>query len=255
MAKYRKVDPRIWNDAKFTDLTDEGKLAFLFVMTHPHMTSVGAMRATLSGLAEELGWEPEAFREAFREALSKGMVKHNRKACFIGLPKFIKYNSPESPNVMRAWGKAWDLVPECGEKNALYHELKGFAKGLGESYLEAFAEAFPKACLHPLPNQEPEQEQDSNSESKDSDSELSLNEKLWGEGLQTVMRLSGLERPKAASMLGKWRKDHGDQQTLDAIVRAERDAVSEPVSWITAALKSKGGNTDREAEHWLRGAV
>lgn len=162
MAKYRKVDPRIWNDEKFSSMTDDGKLAFLFVMTHPHMTSVGAMRATLPGLAEELDWEPKAFREAFQEALSKGMVKHNRKACFVGLPRFMKYNPPESPNVMKAWGKAWDLVPECPEKNTLYHQLKGFAKGLGEGYWKAFLEAFPEACRHPLPNQEqePEQEQE-----------------------------------------------------------------------------------------------
>lgn len=35
MASYRKIDPRIWNDERFRVLTDSGKLAFLFVLTHP----------------------------------------------------------------------------------------------------------------------------------------------------------------------------------------------------------------------------
>lgn len=99
--------------------------------------------------------------------------------------------------------------------------------------------------------QETDTETDTEKDSAKADSKLSLNEKLWGGGLQTVMRLSGLERAKAASMLGKWRKDHGDQETLDAIIRAEKEAVSEPVAWITAALKAKGGN---EADRF-RGAL
>ena len=60
------MDPRIWNDAKFRDLSDNAKLVFFMLLTHPNMTALGAMRATVAGLAEEMGWEPEAFREAFR---------------------------------------------------------------------------------------------------------------------------------------------------------------------------------------------
>lgn len=67
MAKYRKVDPRIWNDGKFMDLSDSGKLALFFVLTHPNMTAVGAMRHTIPGLAAELGWTSEAFAKAFRK--------------------------------------------------------------------------------------------------------------------------------------------------------------------------------------------
>lgn len=159
MSRYRKVDPRIWNDANFSSLSDQGKLAFLFVMTHPHMTAVGAMRATMSGMAEELGWNQKAFAKAFKEGLAKGMYKHDPKACFVSLPNFIKYNRPENPNVLRGWSKAWDLVPECALKNELHQTLKVFAEGLGEAFSKAFAEAFGQ----PLPKQEQEQEQDKDS--------------------------------------------------------------------------------------------
>ena len=30
MSRYRKLDPRLWNDEKVRRLTDHGKLAFLF---------------------------------------------------------------------------------------------------------------------------------------------------------------------------------------------------------------------------------
>jgi hypothetical protein len=144
MARYAKVDRRIWNDERFRSLSERGKLVFLFLLTHPAMTMLGAMRATLPGLAAELELPTKAFQEAFGEALSKAIVKHDLGASFIWLPNFLKYNKPESPNVVRSWPDAFDLIPECGLKCELYEQLKGFIKGLSEGFREAFAEAFPK---------------------------------------------------------------------------------------------------------------
>jgi len=156
MAKYRKIDPRIWNDAKFRALSDQAKLVFFMLLSHPNMTALGAMRATPSGLAEELAWEPEAFREAFAEVLSKGMAEHDKKACLVALPNFLKYNPPESPNVVKAWVSAIDLLPECGLKTRVIAGAGGFAKGLSQG----FGEALPQAFAKPMPIQEQEQEQE-----------------------------------------------------------------------------------------------
>jgi hypothetical protein len=156
MAKYRKVDPRIWNDSKFMGLSDSGKLALFFVLTHPNMTAVGAMRHTIPGMAAELGWTAEAFREAFLEACAKGIIKHDEKASFVWLPNFVKYNQPESPNVVKAWFIALDLLPECDMLNELIQHVKGFLKG----FALGFQKAFDKASAKAMPNQEQEQEQD-----------------------------------------------------------------------------------------------
>ena len=150
VGKYRKIDPRIWNDEKFRQLSDRGKLSFLLILTHPHMTSLGAMRSTPRGLAAELGWTEKAFREAFRETLAKGLVEYDESACFVGLPRFLKYNGPESPNVVKSWLSALDLIPECGLKVALMQRVKAFAEALPK----AFAEALPKAFRKSMANQE-----------------------------------------------------------------------------------------------------
>jgi hypothetical protein len=47
VSRYRKLDVRLWNDTKFRALSDNGKLAFIFTLTHPGMTMIGAMRATI----------------------------------------------------------------------------------------------------------------------------------------------------------------------------------------------------------------
>lgn len=162
MGRYRKIDTRIWNDSKFTALSNEGKLVFLFLLTHPHMTSLGAMRGTMAGLASELGWGVKAFREAFQEGFRKGLVEHDEEACFIGIPKFLKYNGPESPNVVKSWRDSVDLIPECLLKVQLMKRVKGFAEGLPEAFAKALPEAFRKGMPNPEQEQEqePEQEQD-----------------------------------------------------------------------------------------------
>lgn len=156
MARYRKIDPRIWNDEKFRELPDASKLMFFMLLTHPNMTALGAMRATLPGLAAEIGWSPEAFRQAFEEASRKGMAEHDERACLVALPRFLKYNPPESPNVVKAWGAAVDLLPECKLKTLVLQRAQAFAEGMTEAFAKAFREAFPKG----MANQEQEQEQE-----------------------------------------------------------------------------------------------
>ena len=182
MGKYRKIDPRIWNDEHFHDLTDQAKLLFLFLLTHPHLTALGAMRATPSGLSTELGWKEKEFRKVFDELLQKPFINSDEKFAFVSIPNFIKYNQPENPNVLKSWESALDYIPECSYKYLLIQDVKVFAEGLGEAFAKALpegfknAKAFGKGVRKPLANHEQdheqEQEQDSNTRS-DSESESS----------------------------------------------------------------------------------
>ncbi|HXU94521.1 MAG TPA: hypothetical protein VFP33_12770 [Gallionella sp.] len=209
MARYRKIDPRIWNDEKFRALSDAGKLAFLFLLTHPHMTSLGAMRATMSGLAEELGWDAEGFREAFREASAKGMAEFDFEARMIALPNFIRYNPPESPNVIKAWIGSFDLLPECGLKTRVIARAKAFAEALGESFAKALPEAFLKALSKGMPNQEqePEQEQKATSTSPAGDPLACPAEEivsLYHSAMPTNPRCKVLNAARRGAIKARW---------------------------------------------------
>lgn len=146
--KYRKIDPRIWNDEKYYSASLSCQHLFFFILTHPQMTPVGAMRCSPGGLQDELDWEakafPEAFRKAFAEGQAKGFWLYDKKAKFLWVPNFIKYNHPENPNVLKSWVGCWEDLPECGYKCQLFQSLKDLAKGLPEAFQEAFRKAFPK---------------------------------------------------------------------------------------------------------------
>jgi hypothetical protein len=168
-ARYRKIDPRIWNDEKFRTLSDDGKFAFLFLLTHPHMTALGAMRGTFQGLAAELGWTLRRFLSAAEETRALGIVEASEDASWIGIPNFLRYNEPEGPNsVTNAWVNALDLLPECQEKRRLAHRCRAYLQSRSDKFRDAIEDAIWDALgdgsdhgrADPCSIQEQEQEQE-----------------------------------------------------------------------------------------------
>ena len=102
MRHYRKIDTRILFDQKFNQLSSEAKLVFLHLLIHPDLTSLGAMRASIPGIAYELRWEVEQLRSVMEVLRRQGMVSTDEKASFIWFPNFLKHNPPESPNVVKS---------------------------------------------------------------------------------------------------------------------------------------------------------
>ena len=88
----------------------------------------------------------------------------------------------------------------------------------------------------------------------DASASKSLAERIWGEGLDTLSRLSGKPVGKLRSTIGMWRKKHGDEATFGAIVEAERQAVSDPVAWVSAALAARAGPAVDDVPDYVRGA-
>ena len=140
--KYRKVSVQIWNDEKFRDCSPECKLIFLFILTHPTMTSFGAMRGSELSIAGEIQLTPEGytegFREAFQEGIHNGFYEVDPKACLIVVPKFLKHNAPDNPNVVLGWGSLVDQMPESALLTKHLQQVKEYLEPFGEPFLKAF---------------------------------------------------------------------------------------------------------------------
>lgn len=164
--RYRTIDVRLWGDEKFRALSPlhpSGQALFLYLLTNPNTTSIpGLYRAGAAAMAEELGWTLEGFQEAFQEILTQGLVMADFKARLIFIPNAIKFNRPQSPNVVKSWVSHWDELPECGLINIAYQAIKAFVEGMGETFAEAFNQATQKPSQKTMPNQEQEQNQEQN---------------------------------------------------------------------------------------------
>lgn len=156
MARYRKVSVEIHNDRKFRELSDHEQLFFFKLLTHPHMTPVGAMRATIGGLASEFRWPQERVSDTLSKLFEKGIVRVDSTACFIALTNFVKHNLPENPNVVRGWAKIADLIPDCDEKILCFQRAERVCQTLPKGFAEGFAESFPNGWRLPEPEPEPD---------------------------------------------------------------------------------------------------
>jgi hypothetical protein len=184
MGVYRKIEQQLWTDEKFMHLSPikpSGQSLWIYLLTGPQVGIIpGLYVAGRAFLAESLGWEPKAFREAFREVLQEGLVQESPKERLIWIPNALKYNMPASPNVIRSWQNFVHTLPECPlffsavkslratleaqiSLSKTYKSLSGNNKtpeGFLKAFDEVFGEALGKGFEIPSPNTEQEQEQE-----------------------------------------------------------------------------------------------
>lgn len=254
MSKYRKVSIQIWNDEKFRGFTSEQKLLFIFLLTHPHMTSVGGMRASKAGLGAELGWNPQTLSKGFAGPEKHGMVWFDEEASCLILPNFIKHNPPENPNVVKGWAGALDLIPQCPIKSQLFHVLKGYTEGYTEPFIAAF-ETVSKAYLcrqeTSFRNMEQEQEQELKMELElEPELKPELPAVVCGKFFNVKLSLSEVEKLTAK---------FGEQGRLERIEALSEYIASKGIKYsshyatiLTWDRKNGNGNGKRESGEELK---
>lgn len=155
---YGKVSMEMWGDDKFCSLSrlePSGQALWLYLLTGRFRTSIPglSLNVGIGALSDRLHWKARDVEECWREIVDRKMASADWAHGVIWMPKAIEHNEPESPNVIRGWGKI--VLPECYLVAAALRSLYGYlSSNLSQPYAKAFRETFPKVS----PNQEQEQE-------------------------------------------------------------------------------------------------
>ncbi len=166
MSRYRTISIKMWGDDRFSRLSQpqpNAQTLWFYLLTGPHTSIIpGAFVAGEAGLAEALKWPLKAFRKAFGEILAEGLVEFDPNTRLIFIPKAIRHNAPQSPNVVISWRKAFDDLPDCRLKQRIFavFEVELTALGKGEGFVKAFGEAFTHTFANTEQYQEQYQEQE-----------------------------------------------------------------------------------------------
>jgi len=164
---YRIVHCRMWRrGGSFRNLsgpaTPNAQHLWLYLLTGDSTIAIpGVIPTTREGLASHLDWKANAtFDRCIAEITAAKMAIIDWKAGLIWCPSAFRYNKPQSPNVVRSWGKAYDVLPECKLKTTIRKAIKSFCSDLGEAFDKAFEEGFPEALpkgfLFPDPDPDPD---------------------------------------------------------------------------------------------------
>lgn len=188
MARYRKIDVRMWNDRKFRELSDNAKLVFILLLTHPDTTQIGTIRTRVSNLADELGWQRDAMSHAIQEVTLNGIIDADEKAGLMVINNFLKYNAPSSPNAFKSWRELIDLMPECDLLDRHVASLKAFVDSLStgmrnaipNDLMDAIKDAILRVNEQPSRIQEQEQEQEIYTHTEKSEKQSAVAENFAG---------------------------------------------------------------------------
>lgn len=157
---YGKVSMETWGDDKFCSLSPlkpSGQALWLYLLTGRFRTSIPGLNLNVGvgALSDRLAWKARDIEKHWGEIESKGMASADWRHGVIWLPKAIEHNEPESPNVIKGWGKL--VLPECELVTAALESLRGYITlHLSEAYTKAFRDTFREVSR----NQEQEQEQE-----------------------------------------------------------------------------------------------
>lgn len=141
MSRFKKVDPRIWSDKKFknmTPLAPGGQALWLFLLTNPSYGRVpGLLNLGFGAVQDSLNWPKESLGESFRECFIATLFFADFDAKLIWLPKAILYNKPQNPNIVLSWRDEINSLPECFLRDQALLSLYLALANLGEPYTKA----------------------------------------------------------------------------------------------------------------------
>jgi|GEM_PF-3617260 len=196
MGRYRyvKIATRIWRDEKFSELSEKGKLLYLYLLTTHHSNMAGYYVLPELYVMEDLNWRRATLNKGFEELFKCGMVSRCSESCVVLVPRYFKYNRIENSNQARGVNRWVVELPAnslveyfkaaCKNYCARYYETliqglpkgltKGFAKGLPKGFTKGFTKPFeeglgkgfgkPETEAEPKPKPEPEAEKETPAE-------------------------------------------------------------------------------------------
>jgi hypothetical protein len=132
MRDYGKVYTSFWSSQNIQDLSDDGKVLALYLMTCQHNTISGVFRLPDGYAAEDLKWTAGRVSKGFIELFDNGFANRCETTKWVWVIKHFEWNAPENPNQVKAAKKCSQSIPdECTWKPEfmrLWGEYLGFSE-------------------------------------------------------------------------------------------------------------------------------
>lgn len=191
MARYKKIDVRIWNDAKFNALSSDAQLIFLYLLTSPQTTMLGAVPVDKHTVSRILKFDDIRYGIGYKQLSQYGMLEYDEAGIFW-IKNFLKYNPPENPKVVISYASLLDLFPECPLLIKIAKSVLRACEARGDSYVNALhpefkklakydiAKGMPYGIAYPMAYQEQEQEQETYTRTEKSEKKSAVAENFAG---------------------------------------------------------------------------
>lgn len=122
MAKFRQVHIEFWQDGFVLDLTPEEKYFYIYLMTNSKTSQCGIYELPKRIIETETGYNRETVEKLLQRFVEYGKIDYCESTKEIMLKNWIKYNSINSPKVIKCIEKELEKVKNKGFVE-YYHSL------------------------------------------------------------------------------------------------------------------------------------
>lgn len=153
---YTGIYDSFWTDEKNENLSDGGKLLFLYLMTCPHRNLIGFYRLPQKYIMADLGWTQETVSKRLGELLRNGQVRYDERFSVVLIVNFLKHNPLENPNQKKSACKKLEEVMHSSLFGYFMRILEGLGKGY-ETVMQSVTQTLSKQEPEKEPEKEPEE--------------------------------------------------------------------------------------------------
>jgi len=89
---FSKISPAVWRSGRFRNLTDTGKIGYLYLVTNGHVTSAGVYELPEGYACSDLDWSPGEYQSVLRELVDALLIDIDRDVVLI--ERWFKHNPP-----------------------------------------------------------------------------------------------------------------------------------------------------------------
>jgi len=155
---YSKTQSSLWKSLKRKEISDDGKLLFIYLYSCPHRNLLGFYHIPFAYIESDLGWTAQRVSKGYAELYGKGLVEYDEGLEYMLIPGFLEHNPFENPNVEKKAVRLFEELSELAESRLL-PSFERVLKGLPKPFPELL-----KRVTQTLSNKEEEEETEEETE-------------------------------------------------------------------------------------------
>lgn len=113
MRDYGTIHKGFWANEELKALGGDARLLAAYLLTSPHTTMIGAFRLPDAYACDDLGWDAKQLRNGFQTLSDVGFIKYCATTKWVWVIKFLQWNKPANPNIVKAAVKMASSVPDA----------------------------------------------------------------------------------------------------------------------------------------------
>jgi len=157
-VRYQRIFTHFWHDEKIRQLSEDGRLLFVYILTSPHSNSLGLYLLPKQYILADLGWDTKRLSKPFNELLDKLLIGYDEDKSLVLIWNQLKHNRLENGKQIMAGMKIAatlptsylfsELIPLLRKyvkpKEAKEEDKKGEMKQAFEQFIEQLQERVDK---------------------------------------------------------------------------------------------------------------